>query len=73
MMGLMSHLSCISNAFSSYRAYFSSVAILTMTGLGFGHLVRALLHFTLEILLVVAVAEYLAFFFRLEWNQLVKW
>ena len=45
MMGLTSHLSCLSEVFSSYRVYFSSMMSLTMMGLGPGHLVRVLLHF----------------------------
>ena len=58
MMVLMSHLSCVYNAFSSYRVYFSMTTSLAMMGLGPGHLVRALSHF-LKILLVVPVAEIL--------------
>ena len=42
-----------------------------MMGLVPGHLVRALFHFTLKITLVVSVAEYMAFLFRLESSQLV--
>ena len=42
-------------------------------GLGLGHLVRVRFHFPLVIPLVVSVAEDLAFLFRLELSQLVKW
>ena len=56
-MGLTSHLSCISDDFSSHRFSFSLITILTMMGLGPGHLVRALLHSALEITLVVSVSE----------------
>ena len=57
MMVLMRHLSCILDAFYFYRVYFSSMTSLTMMGLGPGHLVRALLHFPLEITLVVSVDQ----------------
>ena len=57
MMGLTSHLSCISNTFSSYPFSFSLMTILTMMGLGQGHMLRALFHFPLEISLVVSVVE----------------
>ena len=56
-MGLMSHLSCVYDTFSSYRVSFSSMTILTMMVLGPGHLVRALFHFSLKILLVMSVAK----------------
>ena len=62
MMGLTSYISCISDAFYFYQFPFSSMAILKMIGLGLGHLVCALSHPPLEILLVVSVAEYLEFF-----------
>ena len=69
-MSLTSHISCLSDPFSSYRAHFSliywncyhstnyisSLMSLTMMGLDLGPLVRALFHFTLAILLVVLVA-----------------
>ena len=58
-MGLKSHISCISNAFSSYRVYFSLKMSLTMMGLDPIHIVRALFNSTLEIPLVMSVAEYL--------------
>ena len=61
MMGLASHISCISDAFSSYCVSFSSMTCLTMMGLGPGHLVRALFHLDLAIKLVVSVVEDLAF------------
>ena len=61
MMGLTSRISCISNAFSSYRVSFSSVMSLKMMGLGPGHLVRPPFLFSLEIMLVVSVVEDMAF------------
>ena len=59
MMGLTSHLSYVYEFFSSYRVYFSLMTSLKIIGLeaGPGHLVRALFHFTLKILLVVSVAQ----------------
>ena len=57
MMGLTSHLSCVFDVFSSYRVSFSLMTSLTMMVLGPGHLVRALFHFPLKILLVVSVAQ----------------
>ena len=56
-MGLTSHFPCVYDAFPSYRVYFSLMISLTMMGLGPGHLVRALLHFPLENLLFVSVAQ----------------
>ena len=55
MIGLTSDLSCLSDTFSSYHVYFSLMMILTMMVLGLGHLIRALFHFSMEILLVVSV------------------
>ena len=57
MMDLMSHLSCVYNAFSSYRVYFSLITSLTMMGLGPGNMVRTLFHFPLKNPLVVSVAQ----------------
>ena len=57
MMGLTSHLSCLSDVFSSYRVYFSLMTILTMMVLGPGHLLRALFHFPLKIPLVLSVKK----------------
>ena len=57
MMGLTSHLSCVYDAFSSYHIYFSSMMSLTMMVLSWGHLVGALFHSTLKILLRVSVAQ----------------
>ena len=54
-MGLASYLSCVYDAFSSYRVSFSLTTSLTMMVLGPGHLVRALYHFPLIITLVVSV------------------
>ena len=55
-MGLMSHPSCVYDAFSSCRVSFSLMTSLTLMGLDPGHLVYALFHF-LEIPLVVSVAQ----------------
>ena len=70
-MGQTSHISCISDAFFSYRVYFyliyqkfyhstnyiSLMMIMKMMGLDPGPLVRAIFHFALEIPLVVSVAQ----------------
>ena len=45
VMGMTSHLSWISDAFSSYRVSFSLMMSLTIMGLGQGRLVRALFTF----------------------------
>ena len=55
MMGLTSHLYYAYNSFSSYCVNFSVMTSLTMMVLVPGHLVRALFHFALKILLVVSV------------------
>ena len=55
MIGLTSHISCVYDAFSSYRISFSSITSLRMMVLGLGHLVCAIFHFPLKILLVVSV------------------
>ena len=47
--------------FFSYRVYFSLMMSFTIMGMGLGHLVHALFHPALEIMLVVSVAEDLAF------------
>ena len=44
VMGLTSHLSCVYDAFSSYRVSFYLMMSLTMLGLVPGHLVHALFH-----------------------------
>ena len=56
-MGLLSHLFYVYEAFSSYRVSFCSMTSLTMMVLGPGHMVRALFHFPLKILLVLSVAQ----------------
>ena len=70
-MGLMSHISCVYDTFSSYCVSFSMMTILTMIVLGPGHLVRALLHF-LKILLVVSV-DYSHLVESMDYFHLVKW
>ena len=55
-MGLTNHLYCVYDNFSSYRVSFSSMTSLEMMDLGLVHLVRALFHFDLKIMLVVSVA-----------------
>ena len=55
MIDLTSHLSCLSDDFSSYRVSFSLMTSLTMMVLGLGNLVPALFHFPLKIPLVVSV------------------
>ena len=68
IMGMASHLSCLSHAFSSYRFSFSLIYLnwchsmnyissvsLTMMGLDSGPLVRSLFHFPLVNPLVVLV------------------
>ena len=70
-MSLMSHLSCVYNAFSSYCFYFSLMTILAMMGLGPGHLVRALFHFVKK-LLVVSVAQ-ITLFVSVAQIMLVVW
>ena len=57
MMGLMSHLSCVYNVFSSYRVYFSLITSLTMMILGPGNMVRTLFHFPMKNPLAVSVAQ----------------
>ena len=57
MMGLMSHISCIYDDFSSYRVYFSVMTSLKMMVLVPGHLVRALFRFSMKILLIVSVSQ----------------
>ena len=59
MMGLKSHISCLSDTFSSYHVYFSLMMIMTIMVLGPGHMVRDLFHFLLKILLVVSVEYFL--------------
>ena len=54
-MGLTNHR-FFGDAFYFYRVSFSLMMSLTMMGLGPGHLVRALFHFAMEILLAVLVA-----------------
>ena len=56
-MGLMSHIFCVYDAYSSYRISFSLITSLTIMVLVPVHLVRALFHFPLKILLVVSVAQ----------------
>ena len=56
-MGVRSHLSFFNDAFSFYRGCFSLMTSLTMMVMGPGHLVRAIFHFLLKILLVVSVAQ----------------
>ena len=66
-MDLASHLSCVFDAFSSYRVSFSLMTSLRMMCLGPGHQVRALIHFlknalvmlVVQIQLVVLVAQLL--------------
>ena len=57
MMGLTSHLSCVYDAFFSYRVSFYLMTSLIMMGLEPVHLVRALFHFPLKIPLVLSVAQ----------------
>ena len=70
MMGLMSHISCVYDAFTSYRFSFSLMISLTMMVLGRGHLVGALFIFPLKIPLVVSV-EYFPLVVSVEYFQLV--
>ena len=56
-MGLTSHISCVYDAFSSYRVSISLMTSLAMIVLGPGHLVHALCHFSLKNPLVVSVAQ----------------
>ena len=56
IMGLTNYLSCVYDAFSSYRVSFSSITSLTMMVLGSVNLVRALFHFALVIPRAVSVA-----------------
>ena len=74
MMGLTSNISCVYDAFSSYRISFYSAMSLTMTSLGSGHLVHVLLNFA-----VVKWWNALVHFLMVKWwNALfhfamVKW
>ena len=69
-MGLMSHLSCHSDTYSSYCVSFYFMTSLTMMVLGPGYLVRALFHFPLKILLVMSV-EYCPLVMSVEYFKLV--
>ena len=59
MMGLVSHISCLSKTISSFHVSFSLMKRVTMIILGRVHLVRALFHYSLKILLVVSVEYFL--------------
>ena len=80
MMGLTSHISCLSDVFSSYCVSFSLMTSLKMMVMGPGHLVRALFHFPLKIPLVVSVeysplvvsVEYLPLVVSVEYYKWVK-
>ena len=80
MMGLTSHIFCVYDAFSSYFISFYSMTSLAMIVLGPGHLVCALFHSPLKILLVVSVAqnllvvsvEYLQLVVSVEYFQLIE-
>ena len=78
MMGMTINISCVYNAFSAYRVYFSLMTSLTIMVLGPVHLLRALFHFPLAILLVVSVAQDLKWwnsifhFFMVKWGKLVE-
>ena len=70
MMGLANRLSCVYDAFSFYRVYFSLMMIIAMMVLGPGHLVHALFHFPLKIPLVVTV-EYFLLVVSVEYFPLI--
>ena len=71
MMGLTSHLSFVYNTFSSYTVFIPMMMILTIMVLGPGHLVRALFHIALAILLVVSV-KYFLLVVSVEYFQLIE-
>ena len=59
MMGLTSHLSYVYNVFNSYSISFSLMTSLIIMVMGQVHLVRAIFHIPLKILLVVSVEYFL--------------
>ena len=73
MIVLRSHISCGYEAFYSYRISFSLITSLKMMGLGPGHLVQYLFRFSLEITLVVSLAQYLKWWSALFCFLMVKW
>ena len=70
-MVLTSNPSCFYDDFSFYCVYFSLMTNLMMMVLGPGHLVRAIFHFSLKILLVISV-DYFHLVESLEYFHLVE-
>ena len=70
-MSLTSHLSNIYDDFSSYRVSFILMTSLTTMVLDPGHLIGALFHFPLKILLVMSV-EYFPLVASVEYFQLIE-